>query len=599
MENIREQSELLKIRLEQQELISEISRGFIASGDSETHAKEAIAKLGHYHNVSLVFIFSIDYKQNTTRPAHHWSADGLPPRMVKFDLLGLIRSNFPEWLPDCSTVPVISCEDIAASPVEAFHELLTADVCAFICAPLYVEGHLWGALAVEQCHTPRHWTYNEKSFVAMTASTIAGVIMRDIYNTMLKDALQKATVASRAKGEFLSNMSHEMRTPLNAIIGMTAIGKNAANMERKNYALTKIEDASTHLLGVINDVLDMSKIEANKLELSYIEFDFERMLQKVVSVINFRVEEKKQKLLVNVDPAIPKILIGDDQRLAQVVTNLLANAVKFTPENGSITLDARFLGEEDSKGTEGSKGTNGSSCIIQVSVTDTGIGISPEQQAKLFQSFQQAESSTVRKYGGTGLGLSISKNIVEMMGGKIWVESKPAKGSTFAFTIQAKRGEEKNQDIHDMSKEQQADEITEGVFAGHCILLAEDVEINREIVLTLLEPTLLEIDCAENGTQAVNMFIEKPDKYRMIFMDVQMPEMDGYDATRRIRSFEAERKGKTGKQVPIIAMTANVFKEDIDRCLEAGMNDHVGKPLDFGIVLEKLRTYLQKSGNIN
>jgi len=443
------------------------------------------------------------------------------------------------------------------------------------------------------------------------------------------------------------------------------------------------------------------------LELSPVEFDFEKMLQKVVAVINFRVDEKKQKFTVHIDREIPKTLIADDQRLSQVITNLLSNAVKFTPEEGSITLDADFKGEEDGL------------CTIQVRVKDTGIGISDQQQKRLFSSFQQAESSTTRKYGGTGLGLAISKSIVEMMGGTIWIESEPGKGAAFTFTIQARRGITKEKSgllapdvnwsnvrvmvidddpdvltyfrdvthgfgvscdavasgeealrlvvengsyhiyfvdwkmpgmdgiqlTHELKArtpqnsvvimisaaewsviaeearkagvdkflskplfpsviaeiineclgmdEQQAEKRQtdiNGLFAGRRILLVEDVEINREIVLSLLEPTQMGIDCAENGVEAVRMFSEAPNKYELIFMDVQMPEMDGYEATRRIRAIEADLHIVKG--VPIIAMTANVFREDVEKCLDAGMDSHIGKPLDFDELLEKLYVYL-------
>jgi len=518
--------------------------------------------------------------------------------------------------------------------------------------------------------------------------------------------------ANRAKSYFLANMSHEIRTPMNAIIGMTTIAKSSDSLDRVLYSVDRIEDASKHLLGIINDILDMSKIEANKLELSPTEFSFEKMLKRVVNVINFRVEEKNQKFKVYVDEKIPLYLIGDDQRLAQVITNLLGNAVKFTPEEGSITINTYLLGEE-----------NGA-CEIKIAVTDTGIGISEEQRSRLFQSFSQAESDTTRKFGGTGLGLSISKSIIELMGGRIWVDSKPGEGSTFAFTFRMKRGKpmeersyvkamnwedtrilvvdddsyiladfqgilrlhglscdvaengeaalrlvEKNGGydvyfidwrmpgmdgialINELKKRKQpvnkdslyimmsAAEISsvaeeakkagankffqkplfpssitdiiseytgtresicpdtadhdsdiQGLCEGRRILLAEDVEINREIVLALLEPTLLHIDCAENGKEAVRMFSEAPDKYDMIFMDVQMPEMDGYEATRRIRELDVAK----AKTVPIVAMTANVFKEDVDKCLAAGMDDHIGKPLDIGDVFEVLKKYLSK-----
>jgi len=394
---------------------------------------------------------------------------------------------------------------------------------------------------------------------------------------------EEARSASEAKSRFIANMSHEIRTPLNAITGMTAIGKNADNLERKDYAFEKIKDASVHMLGVINDILDISKIEANMMELSPVEFNFEKMVQKTAAIINFRVDEKKQKLSVNIDNAIPKSLIADDQRLAQVITNLLTNAVKFTQEKGSITLDARCIGHEEDIYT------------IQISVTDTGIGISGEQQKHLFTSFQQADSSTTRKYGGTGLGLAISKRIVELMGGKIWLKSEPEKGSTFSFTIMAKRGkaaETVNKDTagdSGQAEQKQTGDIN-GLFKGRRILLVEDVEINREIILALLEPTQIKIDCAENGVEAVRMFSEASDKYELIFMDVQMPEMDGYEATRRIRSLDTPN----GKTVPIIAMTANAFRENVEECLAAGMNDHIGKPIDLERVIEALYGYLPK-----
>ena len=582
LDNIREQSELLKTKLELHELISEISRGFISSGDSDMYINEAIAKVGYYHNVSRVLIFNIEYKKHSASLSYYWTCDNSHIVVLKNDVFKIITDSFPERLPDCATLPVLFCEDIKTQEERAYRPLLEAGINAFIVVPLYVEGLLWGFLSVEHCQS-RRWTENEKSFIAMTASTIAGVIMRNIYNTMLKEALEKATIASKAKSEFLSNMSHEMRTPLNAIVGMAMIAKNAVDLERKNYALKKIEDASTHLLGVINDVLDMSKIEANKLELSYIEFNFRKTLRKAIVVVTFRVEEKRQKLLIHIDKNIPEYLFGDDQRLSQVIINLLVNAVKFTPNEGSISLDARFISEENRL------------CTIQISVTDSGIGISEELKTRLFQSFQQAEASTVRKYGGTGLGLAISKNIIEMMGGNISLESELGRGSTFTFTILAKRGKDNaSRSEADSGGEEKERAPGEESFAGHHILLVEDMEINREIVLSILEPLGLKIDCAGNGVEAVKMFRENFEKYEMIFMDIQMPEMDGFGATRGIRDFEEEQRkaGRQLKKIPIVAMTANVFREDIEKCLEAEMDDHIGKPLDFEIVMEKLRAHL-------
>jgi PAS domain S-box-containing protein len=395
------------------------------------------------------------------------------------------------------------------------------------------------------------------------------IIMLDI--TEIRITQQKAEQASRVKSEFLSNMSHEMRTPMNAIIGMTLIGKSAAGIEKKDLAFAKIENASTHLLGVINDILDMSKIEANKFELAPQIFRFESMFQAIVNMLKFRVDEKHQEFFMHIDKQIPQTLFGDDMRLAQVITNLLSNAVKFTPEYGILSLDACLLKEENGV------------CTIQITVTDTGIGISEEQQGRLFHSFVQAENSTSRKFGGTGLGLAISKRIIEMMGGEIWVVSELGKGSTFGFTIDAvHRDDQPAFESEELPVEETDD------FGGCSLLLVEDIEINREIALELLESTGLAIDCAENGVEAVAMFAAAPEKYDMILMDVQMPEMDGYEATRRIRAFDAARAAT----IPIIAMTANVFREDIEKCLTSGMNAHLGKPLDINELLKTLRVYL-------
>jgi len=418
---------------------------------------------------------------------------------------------------------------------------------------------------------------------SLLVSIFSGFLSINSYN---KKAIQSAS-DSLSKSQFLSTMSHEMRTPLNAIIGMTAIGKKSENIDKKDHAFNKIEDASSHMLGIINDVLDMAKIEANKLELSPIDFNLEMMLRKVLTVVSFRAEEKQQSLTVDIDSNVPKFIIGDDQHLAQVITNLLSNAVKFTPENGKVKISVSLTGE--------SAGEN----ELRFEVADNGIGISAEQQEKLFGMFEQAENGTTRKFGGTGLGLAISKRIVELMGGSIWIESELGKGSRFIFTIKALKSEKTNDQTNvnldaDGIKTKNS-EYPDGDFSGKRMLVAEDIEINREILLSLLEGTGLEIDVAENGEEALNKIAAAPDKYDIVFMDVQMPVMDGFEATRRIRALLEEERdllARRSGRLPIIAMTANAYKEDIENCLAAGMDDHLSKPVDIDKILKTLRSYL-------
>lgn len=397
-------------------------------------------------------------------------------------------------------------------------------------------------------------------------------------NEMLVEAKDQAEAANKAKTEFLSNMSHEMRTPLNAIVGMTAIGQRAKDEEKKRDSFRKIEEASTHLLSLVNDVLDMSKMEANKLKLSPVEFDFNKMITDAADMIRTQLNEKGQVWNAYVDNQVPKICFGDNFRLSQVIINLISNAVKFTGEQGEISLKVFVKDEENDLYT------------LQFEISDTGIGINEEQQTRLFHLFEQADNSTSRSFGGTGLGLAISKRIVELMEGEIWVESEPDLGSTFFFTVKLKRSTGSHKQKNDDQECGVADAIgmEDGQkygFSGKRILLTEDNEINREIVIAMLEDTNVEIDCAENGKAAYEMFAADPNKYDLILMDIQMPVMDGVEATKRIRELDQE--------VPIIALTANVFKEEVEKYIENGMNSHIGKPLDYNQTLEILEKYLK------
>ena len=407
----------------------------------------------------------------------------------------------------------------------------------------------------------------------------------------LEAASEAAMAASRTKSEFLANMSHEIRTPINAVTGMTVIARGSTDINRIYDCLDKISGASRQLLGIINDILDMSKIEAKKFELANEPFAMLAMTANIRSIIDVRTSEKKQNFIVELDPNLPDVLKGDEMRFSQILLNLLSNAVKFTPEGGEIRFTVKYAGFHDGKHK------------IMALVKDNGIGITKEQMSRLFNAFVQAESGTAKRFGGTGLGLAISKNIAELMGGDISVESTPGEGSCFAVCVFLEEGDRN---------------MLEAVYAGkspsnfrfdnRTLLLVEDIAINREIVLSLLEETGVTVDCAENGKIAVDMFMSNPARYDLIFMDVQMPVMDGYEATRLIREFENEISEKSSeensddpqqriprRQIPIIAMTANAFSEDIMNCIKAGMNNHIAKPIDIEALLSITDKYLNAS----
>jgi len=396
---------------------------------------------------------------------------------------------------------------------------------------------------------------------------------------MREKAEQDAESASQAKGDFLSHMSHEIRSPLNAVIGMINIANEEKTVEGIKVYLEKAGNAAKHVLGVINDILDMSKIEANKLELSDSEFDFPKMMTNIVDVTGIKAQEKHIQIVTDISKDIPPVVICDELRLAQVITNLMTNAIKFTPDNGKVQLNAQKLEEKEDE------------VKIRIEVADSGIGISPEQQSKLFSAYNQADRTIAKQFGGTGLGLAISKRIIEMMQGTIWIESELGKGAKFIFTLKMKKG--KGTVAADAGAPAAAAvpsvKAADLHLQGYTILAAEDMDFNREVLSKYLEKTGVTIDYAENGKEAVEKFKVNYEKYSMILMDINMPEMDGDEATKIIRALDMPK----AKEIPIVAMTADVFKEDVEKCLSVGMNDHISKPIVPKIIYAKIKQYLK------
>lgn len=398
---------------------------------------------------------------------------------------------------------------------------------------------------------------------------------REVHNRQLAEALRAAQAASNSKTTFLSNMSHDIRTPMNAILGFTTLLlKDADSPEKVREYTGKIAASGRHLLNLINDVLDVSKIESGKMILTIGEFTLDDLVSSVDTIIRPMAAAKNQNFQIQVTGIRHAYLMGDEMRLNQILINLLSNAVKYTQDGGSIWFRITGLGIRSSQFAH-----------IRIEVEDNGYGMTPEYLGTIFEAFTRAENSTTNKVQGTGLGMAITKSIVELMGGTIDVSSKVGEGSLFRVELELRipDGQAKSDTVPgaDLS----------GCLEGLKLLVAEDNEINAEILSELLDMEGVSCEIMENGQLAVERFIsEKPYVYDAILMDVQMPVMNGYDATRAIRALDRE----DAKEIPIIAMTANAFAEDVKNALDAGMNAHVAKPIDMELLKRTLNESVQR-----
>ncbi len=679
-----------------QEFISNFSVPFTQPENIDKLMESALEQLQEYFNTDRICIQMINEKSDAVCCQYEKIRGGILP-----SLLGLIQSleSLAGLVEVMKRKPYVYFSDTA----ELFEDMPQVDFGAksSLMIPMIAEGNTIGYMIFDCLRENVKWDQSDLQLAQLTCSVMSGACFTHMNENKLKKALAQAQEANRAKSRFLSNMSHEIRTPMNAILGYVQLASMTKDIDKMLSYMESIGKSSNQLLNIINDILDISKIESGKLKLNYNCFVIDRAISRATASIATKMFEKSQKFQFIKGENLDIYYIGDEIRIEQIITNLLSNANKFTEDGGEITVFADEVKRE------------GKMATVSITVTDNGIGMTAEQIEYIFNFFEQADGSISRKYGGTGLGLSISRNLAQAMGGDINVESEYGKGSSFVANIVLECVDDKNNDMNkqiydlfsplkihvasndlgvleifrflsvkygfeydvatdinmcieqfkklnskskkydyifydtdfnakdvykkyykivdaipknrrviitnsgittDSSKDYKAGHYLqkpiftsnifdlikkvyeseckkdvvngiEDIFKGIKMLLAEDNEINAEICISLLERTGIEIDLAENGMIAVNSFIENPEKYDIILMDIQMPVMSGLDAAKSIR----ESNCSTSRSIPIVAMTANVFKENIDECLEAGMNDHIGKPVYLEKLIEKIK----------
>ena len=544
---------------------------FESSADTHSAVNMLISVLGRIYSLRQILICAYDTDFGAGRVTHEWNSNGISNQTYVIEKISRTNwSEFESMLDKNGSLLYTGKDAEQYSPVvrQLLHEAPGEHTGGYCCV-MYENGIPFGRMLFHTSGNAKEWLGEE---------------LRELYEVTKIIAVnlsnEKSTSASRAKSEFLSRISHEIRTPMNAIIGMTNIAKNSIkNTVRLTDSLDKIDFSAKHLLSLITNVLEMSRIESGKMEIENNFFSLVKFTRDIDKLMRPSIEENKINFEIINDISDDNMLIGDEYKLRQVIINLLGNANKFTHENGLITFTIKEL-EKDEK-----------SISLYFSVKDNGTGIAPEDQPGIFKTFEQARSSSSeKKQQGSGLGLAISSSIITAMGGSIALESKPGEGSNFYFSLKFETEQDKTVNTEDAN----TSAYYRNLFTGKNALIVDDVDINVEVARFILEEVGFNIDIATNGQEAVDKFLSSDTGfYDIIIMDIQMPVMDGLTATRNIRKNSDRNDAGT---VPIVAMTANAFDEDLKESVESGMNGHITKPIDVDIFHQLLYTVLLDNG---
>ena len=552
-----------------QEMLMDIASTYISMPvDSLNESIETtLGAMGRFVQADRVYIFDYDFVANTCSNTYEWCEQGIRPEMASLQQIPL--NMVDDWVRTHLKGETMYIPDVLALPSDSqMRQVLEPqNIKSLIAVPMIQGQQCVGFVGFDSVRHYYNYTTAEQRLLVVFAQMLVNVFERRDTELALRQAKELAQASSKAKSEFLANMSHEIRTPLNAVIGFTDLLLSTPLSPTQQEYVTLANTSGQALLGIVNDILDLSKIEAYQLTLELVDADVLDTMHQAMAVVQQVACEKGLALKLSMDqPHLPTMAKFDPVRMRQVLVNLLNNAVKFT-EQGEVELKLSLepLGVQRAR--------------FKVSVRDTGIGISPEQRPLLFKSFAQADNSTTRRFGGTGLGLAISRLLVEKMGGRIDFESTPGQGSTFWFEVEL--------DLGAAVEQTRANSVVVANSATATVLVVEDVVANRLLIKALLRKLFPSVRILEagNGQEALELIAAEP--VDLVLMDVHMPTMDGVEATRQIRMM-----GPPSGRLPIVAITASALEHERQRCLASGMNDFLTKPIRPDVLSQVVGTYL-------